>query len=146
MIRCEGRRVMKNYTNTKVRIRSYKRSKDRVLMEGVPMYMKHICPFYEEYAGEYYQGCWEFYDVCWCSQDLGINPTCYSGCFLVQNDEEKMLEVCLSALKRKRKVYGFKVPIIERDLTDYERLNIINDMNTFIRIFNERFNPSLLYE
>ena len=24
----------------------------------------HTCPFYEDHAGEYWQGCWEFNDLC----------------------------------------------------------------------------------
>ena len=110
------------------------------------MYDRHLCPFYEEHSGEYYQGCWEFYDLCWCSQELGLVPNCYTGCFLIRNDEEQMLTTCIEALNKKREVYHFKSPTTSRNLTKSEKQNIIADMETFIGVFNDRFNPPSIYK
>lgn len=110
------------------------------------MYDRHLCPFYEEHSGEYYQGCWEFYDLCWCSQELGLVPNCYTGCFLIRNDEEQMLEVCIEAMDKPKEVYHFKGPKTFRNLTKSEKQNIIEDMETFMRVFNDRFNPPLIYK
>ena len=111
------------------------------------MYDHHICPFYEEHGGEYYQGCWEYYDLCYCSPELGLNPTCYTGCFLIRNDEEKMLEVCLNALNRKVEIGHFKKELVtSRDLTKEERMNIIADIKTFIGVFNRRYNPPSFFK
>lgn len=111
------------------------------------MYDRHLCPFYEEHSGEYYQGCWEFYDLCWCSQELGSVPNCYTGCFLIRNDEEVMLNTCIEALNRKVEIGHYKKELITyRNLTKNEKMNIIADMETFIGVFNSRFNPPLIYK
>ena len=43
------------------------------------------CPFYEEHAGEYYQGCWEFNDLCY------LAPLVYEA------DGERRREVLLNS-------------------------------------------------
>lgn len=109
------------------------------------MFAEHECPFYEEFAGEYYQGCWEHYDICWCSQELGTSPNCYNGCFLIQNDEKRMLETCLKALNEPVEVMYFSKPSLYRPRTQSEKDNIIKSMETFMKVFNKRFNPTSLY-
>ena len=110
------------------------------------MFDSHICPFYEEYAGEYYQGCWEHYDLCWCSPELGTKPNCYNGCFFIQNDEKKMLETCISAISTKVEMWPYKKELrTYRNLTEGEKQNIIRDMEIFMDVFNKRCQPSLLY-
>ena len=111
------------------------------------MFDNHICPFYEEHSGEYYQGIWEFHDLCWCSPELGTTPNCYNGCFFIRNNEEAMLDTCISALDRKVEVRHYKKELgTFRDLTEGEKQNIIKDMETFMGIFNKRCQPSLIYK
>ena len=110
------------------------------------MFDRHLCPFYEGHAGNYHQGCWEFYNLCGCSQELGLNPNCYTGCFFIRNDEKKMLEICIEALYKKREIKCQDGSSIGRDLTVLEKRNIIMDMETFMNIFNKRYQPSLLYK
>ena len=104
------------------------------------------CPFYEDHGGEYYQGCWEFYNICWAAQDLGTFPNCYNSCFMLQENEEEMLNVCLGALDKKREIKCHDGSSIERDLTALEKSYIIKDMETFMKIFNEIKDPTSYYK
>lgn len=104
------------------------------------------CSFYEDHWGEYYQGCWEFYDICWVAQDIGTPPNCQVDCFIIQENEEEMLEVCLAALSKKKEITCTKGSSIERDLTVLEKSYIIKDMETFMKIFNEIRDPTSYYK
>lgn len=61
----------------------------------------HTCPFYEEHAGEYWQGCWEFNDLCHLAPmlwdcmidpkavytDLSTNGECHAMCPILNKKE-----------------------------------------------------------
>lgn len=111
------------------------------------MFCEHNCPFYEEHGGEYYQGCWEFYDICWISNELYELPLhCNSGCFLIREDEEEMLRVCRAALKQEKEVWQLNSPPVKRPLTEGEKRDIIGIMETFIKLFNEMETPIAYYK
>ena len=104
------------------------------------------CPFYEDHWGEYYQGCWEFYDLCWAAPDLGTSPNCRDDCFIIQEDEAVMLKECLAALDKKREIKCRDGSSVYRDLTDSEKDNIIRDMEAFMKVFNEVRTPVMYYK
>ena len=104
------------------------------------------CPFYEDHWGEYYHGCWEFYDICWAAQDLETPSNCQVDCFIIQENEEEMLEVCLAALSKKKEITCTNDSSIYRDLTDLEKDYIIRDMEAFMKVFNEVRTPVMYYK
>lgn len=96
------------------------------------------CPFYEEHSGEYYQGCWEFNNLCWCAPILDSEVSCHSDCFVLTGDEATMISEISKSLKKARIVRGWGMPEVERPLTDREKHDIIDLLNKFIELQNDK--------
>ena len=94
------------------------------------------CPYYEEHSGEYYQGCYEFNNLCWLGPITGGNYTCHSDCWMFTGDEQDMLNTCLDALHKDREVWRLNAPPTHRELTKYEQDSIMEAINTFSEIMN----------
>lgn len=111
------------------------------------MLCEQDCPFYEEHGGEYYQGYWEFYNICWAAPDLGVLPvTCTPECFFIRGDESEMVDVCNKAMSHQKWVSRWNAPPIYRSLTNEERKYIIRDMEAFMKAFTELRTPIPYYK
>ena len=108
------------------------------------------CKYYEEHSGEYYQGCWEFNDLCWAAPDLQSSPFCeLLGCplgFFSFNNEAKMLATIFEALKKAKEVHHYKEDPIIRPLTEEEKGYIVDILNYAIEMFNFNNKEHLPYK
>ena len=107
------------------------------------------CPYYEECAGEYYQGCWEFTNLCYAGPELGSSSSCQApfGCplgFGFFDKENKMLETILSAYEKPIKVNQLWGTPVDRPRSELQKAALDRMLKESIQIFNEnnrRFIP-----
>ena len=102
------------------------------------------CPFYEEYAGEYWQGCWEFTDLCFLGQDLDESPFCNNNCwYFAENDLEVAVDMIDRALNKPYTTYEWTgMKFVEKTviskLSEWRKKIIIDDFNRIIDTLNKR--------
>ena len=96
------------------------------------------CPFYEEHGGEYYQGCWEFTDMCYAAPTLDTPHICTRGCPLITGNEEQMLQNIYESYHMPRKVYAMDGSVDFRALTEWEKDDIIEVLGEMMEVQNTR--------
>ena len=103
------------------------------------------CPFFEAHAGAYFQGCWEYNDICYAAPSLQREPYCHQECFRHTLDERDILDAFLGALRKPALLYhdGY---VKTRVLTKTEKENIIENMETCFKIFNDYLDKPLIYK
>ena len=102
------------------------------------------CPYYQECDGTYFQGCWEFTDICYLSPLVDGNPFCNDSCFLLNENEEDMLRTFLEPYHNGKRIYTQKQVL--RPLTDSEKSDIIKEMERCMKLINEVKNPPSVYK
>ena len=95
------------------------------------------CPFYEEHAGEYFQGYWEHNDICYLGQDveaLGVHCT-FDACWFDTEDPTFVLEQINKAFKAEykrtiwnRKEHKWKVTVC-KGADGTRRYNLKRDLD-----------------
>lgn len=110
------------------------------------VYYNFKCPFYEETGGTYWQGCWEYVDICYLAPILNTSGHCHKGCFMFHKDEKLLINVFLRAMKRSVVVTQFNAPSIARNLTPSERCGTIRDMEECFKVMNGLYSFPAFYK
>ena len=93
----------------------------------------HSCPMYEEHMGEFWQGCWEFTDICHMAElihkfpeynSFTALPTCTISCSVYKGNE--LFSIMNLVLARKK------------SLSSYDKINLLSTLKEIIKYFNKR--------
>ena len=102
------------------------------------------CPFYEEHAGEYWQGCWEFNDLCYLGHDLGENAFCTRSCwYFAENGLEIAINIINEALNKPYTTCEWtgakyvQATVISK-LLGWRNNMLIDDFNKILNTLNNR--------
>ena len=105
------------------------------------------CPFYEEHAGEYYQGYWEHDDLCYLGQDVK-ELSCYCtfdgyGCWFYTGNPILIIKQINEAFKGEyertiwnRKEYRWELKIC-KGADGSRRYNLKKNLDLILKTLNE---------
>ena len=100
------------------------------------------CPYYEECAGEFHQGCWEFTNLCYAGPELDSDAVCQAplGCplgFGFFDKENKMLETILSAYEKPVEIHQLWGTPVTKPKSELQKASLDRMLEESIQIFNE---------
>lgn len=103
------------------------------------------CPFYEEHAGECFQGCWEHNDICYLGQDVEtLSVYCtFDVCWFYSEDPTLVIEQINKAFKAEykrtvwnRKEYKWELKVC-KGADGSRKYNLKRDLNLIFKTLNE---------
>ena len=106
-----------------------------------------LCPFYEEHAGECFQGCWEHNDICYLGQDVE-KLSCYctfdsNFCWFFTRDPNLIIKQIDDAFKAeyKRTVWNRKKKRWEwqvyKGADELQKARLKGDLDLIFKTLNE---------